>query len=76
MNTAKLTVPDMTCGHCEMAVKNTLGPIAGVDEVIVDLPTKSVRVSYDPAQVSVDQMGVALAEEFYPVAAVEEVVAS
>lgn len=73
MNTAKLTVPDMSCGHCEMTVKNTLTPMAGVDKVIVDLPTKIVRVSYDPAQVSVDQMGAALAEEFYPVAAVEEV---
>jgi copper chaperone CopZ len=73
MNTAKLTVPDMSCGHCEMTVKNTLGPIAGIDEVIVDLPTKTVRVTYDPAQVSVDQMGAALAEEFYPVAAVQEV---
>ena len=75
MSTTRLTVPDMSCGHCENTVKNTLGPLAGVQEVIVDLPGKTVSVSYDPAQVTVDRMSAALAEEFYPVSAVEEVIA-
>ncbi len=76
MNTVKLTVPDMSCGHCEATVKNTLGPLAGIEEVTVDLPAKIVSVSYDPAQISTDRMGAALAEEFYPVSTVEEVAAS
>jgi copper chaperone len=75
MSTTRLTVPDMSCGHCETTVKNTLGPLAGVENVAVDLPGKTVSVSYDPAQVSIDQLSAALAEEFYPVSAVEEVIA-
>lgn len=76
MSTTKLTVPDMSCGHCEMTIKNTLGPLAGIEDIIVDLPGKTVSVSYDPTQVTVDRMSAALAEEFYPVSAIEEVVAS
>ena len=76
MSTTRLTVPDMSCAHCEMTVKNTLGPLAGVEDVIVDLPGKTVSVSFDPAQINVDQLSAALAEEFYPVMEVEEVVLS
>jgi copper chaperone CopZ len=38
------TVPGMHCGHCERAVKDEVGAVAGVDSVDVDLDTKAVTV--------------------------------
>lgn len=40
-----LTVPGMTCGHCEAAVKGEVGKLAGVTAVDVDLTTKLVTVT-------------------------------
>ena len=39
------TVPGMTCGHCEVAVKSEVGNVAGVTAVVVDLDTKLVTVT-------------------------------
>ncbi len=41
MNTVKLQVSGMSCGHCEMAVSKALQGVAGVE---------SVRVSRDPGE--------------------------
>ncbi len=45
MNELIFTVPGMTCGHCEAAVKGEVGKIVGVTDVAVDLATKLVTVS-------------------------------
>ena len=42
-----LTVPGMTCGHCEAAVKGEVTKVTGVTDVAVDLTTKLVTVSGD-----------------------------
>ena len=47
MNELTLSVPGMTCGHCEAAVKGEVGKIVGVAAVAVDLDTKLVTVSGD-----------------------------
>lgn len=39
-----MLVEGMSCGHCEKAVKNALGEVAGVLAVVVDLATKKVEV--------------------------------
>ncbi len=39
-----LTVPGMTCGHCEAAVKREVGSVVGVAGVDVDLDSKLVTV--------------------------------
>jgi copper ion binding protein len=39
-----LTVPGMSCGHCEAAVKREVGAVAGVAAVDVDLESKLVTV--------------------------------
>lgn len=38
------TVQGMTCGHCELSVKEEVGEVAGVASVEVDLPTGKVTV--------------------------------
>ena len=45
MNTITFSVPGMTCGHCEAAVKKEVGAVAGVTGVEVDLDTKDVTVT-------------------------------
>ena len=43
--TMTLSVPGMTCGHCEAAVKQEVGALAGVSDVAVDLDSKDVVVT-------------------------------
>jgi copper chaperone len=44
MSTLELTVPGMTCSHCEHAIKSEVGKLDGVTAVDVDLTTKEVVV--------------------------------
>lgn len=39
------SVPGMTCGHCEAAIKQEVGGVAGVTGVDVDLDSKDVVVT-------------------------------
>ncbi|MBV9894261.1 MAG: heavy-metal-associated domain-containing protein [Chloroflexi bacterium] len=71
MPTTILNVPDISCEHCERTITNALAPVGGVQTVNVDIPARQVRVEFDAAQVSVDQMKDILQEEDYPVASVE-----
>lgn len=40
-----LTVPGMTCGHCEASVTTEVTKVPGVTSVAVDLTTKLVTVT-------------------------------
>jgi copper chaperone len=64
--TITYSVPAMHCAHCERAVKEEVGAVAGVDSVDVDLETKLVSVRGD----AVDDAAVraAIAEAGYDVA--------
>lgn len=44
IDTLSFTIPGMTCGHCEAAVKGEIGKLVGVQRVEVDLETKTVVV--------------------------------
>lgn len=46
-NTIKLSVPDMSCGHCKASVEKALGPMAS--DVSVDLSNRQVTVKADSA---------------------------
>jgi copper chaperone len=56
-------VPGIHCAHCERALRDELGAVAGVAEVAVDLETKLVNVSGE----SLDESSVraAIAEAGY-----------
>ena len=64
-----LSVPDISCEHCEATITEALTPVDGVQSVRVDIPVKQVAVAYDEALVDVDRMKASLAEEEYPVEA-------
>ena len=63
-----LSVPDISCEHCERTITQALTPLDGVREVTVDIPAKQVRVDYDEATVDVERFKAVLQEEEYPVA--------
>ena len=43
--TITLSVPGMSCGHCEGAVRTEVSKVVGVESVSVDLDTKDVVVA-------------------------------
>lgn len=63
-----LSVPDISCEHCERTITEALTPIDGVREVKVDIPSKQVNVEYDETTVDVNKFKAVLQEEDYPVA--------
>jgi copper chaperone len=67
MASTVLNVPDISCEHCERTITGALQPVEGVTSVNVDIPSKQVRVDYDPNQVSIERMKEILQEEEYPV---------
>lgn len=71
MATTILSVPDISCEHCERTITEALSPVDGVRQVAVDIPAKRVRVDYDAQAITIDQMKAILEEEDYPVAATE-----
>ncbi|MCS7001320.1 MAG: cation transporter [Dehalococcoidia bacterium] len=70
MTTVILSVPGISCEHCERAVTAALTKENGVASVSVDIPAKTVRLAYDPQVVSLERLTAVLAEEDYPVASV------
>lgn len=63
-----LSVPDISCEHCERTITEALTPLDGVREVKVDIPGKTVNVEYDDQKVGVERFKNILQEEDYPVA--------
>ena len=63
-----LSVPDISCEHCERTITEALTPLDGVRNVRVDIPSKQVSVDYDESTIDVDRFKTVLQEEEYPVA--------
>ena len=59
-------VPKISCGGCEMTIKNALGKLGGISTVQPSSVTKKVLVEFDP--VAVDEMKIrdALRAAGYP----------
>ncbi len=71
MTQTVLSVPDISCAHCERTITNALTPVEGVRNVSVDIPSRRVKVEYDEGAVTVERMKAILEEEDYPVESVE-----
>jgi copper chaperone len=68
MSNVILSVPDISCGHCEKTVTNALVGKPGVNTVRVDIPAKQVYLDYDQASINLEQISEILDEEGYAVA--------
>lgn len=68
METTKLNVPNISCGHCVMTIKRELGEIKGVAKVEGDPQTKEITVEWNqPA--TLDKIKTTLKEINFPAAA-------
>lgn len=67
MENITLNVNGMSCGHCVKAVETSVGALAGVQEVKVDLAEAKVAIAYDEATVTVDQIKEAIDDQGYDV---------
>jgi copper ion binding protein len=68
MEQATLSAPDISCEHCQRAIEGTLGELVGVDTVKVDIPTKTVSLTYDPQKVTLAKIEEVLDDTGYTVA--------
>ncbi|HEX6509724.1 MAG TPA: heavy-metal-associated domain-containing protein [Chloroflexota bacterium] len=68
MNQISLTAPDISCEHCQHTIERELSALPGVETVSVEIPTKHVRVAFDPARTSEEAIIAKLDDEGYPVA--------
>jgi copper chaperone len=67
MESKKLSVPNINCGHCVMAIKRELGEIKGVSKVEGDPQQKEITVEWsEPA--TLEKIKSTLKEINYPVA--------
>ena len=63
-----LSVPDVSCEHCVKTINTALGVLPGVESVSTDIPTKSVHLIYDPAQLSMETVEATLDDAGYTIA--------
>ena len=63
-----LSVPDVSCEHCVKTINGALGAVAGVEQVSTDIPSKTVHLTYDAAQVSMQQIEEILDDAGYTIA--------
>ena len=67
MQTKTLMIPNITCGHCVMAIKKELLEVAGVSKVQGDPESKSISLEWDvPA--TLEKIKETLKEINYPAA--------
>ena len=65
MEKQMLSIPNISCGHCVMNIKNELSELEGVSGVDGDPGSKTVTVSWDtPA--TLDKIKAVLEEINYP----------
>jgi copper chaperone len=42
-----LSVPDISCHHCKMAIEGAVGSLPGVTRAAVDVPARQVSLSFE-----------------------------
>ncbi len=67
--TKTYSVPDVSCGHCKMAIEGAVGAMSGVNRVAVDVERKSVDIDFDETVTTEEAILATMKEEGYPAAA-------
>lgn len=63
-----MSVPDISCDHCKMSIESATQALPGVASSSVDIPSKTVTVSFHAAEVGWDAIVGAIEEQGYEVA--------
>ena len=69
MVTETISVPEIHCDQCKTSIEGALASIGGVEGATVDIPTKTVTVSYDEASVGRGELIEAIEQQGYEVPA-------
>jgi len=67
MESETLSIPNITCGHCVMAIQRELGEVEGVRGVEGDPQAREITVTFD-APATLDRIKAVLKEINYPAA--------
>jgi copper chaperone len=67
MESKTFSIPNISCGHCVMTIKNELSEIEGVSNVEGDPDSKKVTVEYN-APATIEKIKSTLEEINYPAA--------
>jgi copper chaperone len=67
MESKTFYIPNISCGHCVMSIKNELSGIEGISNVEGDPDSKKVTVEYDPPA-TLEKIKSTLEEINYPAA--------
>ncbi|MDI7742488.1 copper chaperone CopZ [Lysinibacillus fusiformis] len=62
-----LNVSGMSCGHCVKAIEGSVGELAGVDQVKVNLEDGQVAVSFNNEKVTLDKIKETIDDQGYDV---------
>ena len=62
-----ISVPEIHCDHCKMSIEGALASIGGVEGATVDIPARTVTVSYDEASVDRGELIEAIEQQGYEV---------
>jgi copper chaperone len=68
MENTTLVAPDISCEHCQRAIEGAVGKLSGVKAVKVDIPNRTISVSYDPQRLTVLKIEEVLDDIGYTVA--------
>ncbi|MDA8284284.1 MAG: cation transporter [Actinomycetota bacterium] len=68
MSILDLTANDISCAHCKNTIERDLGGTPGVQQVEVDIDTKTVHVAFDDAEIDAATIRAKLDDIGYPVA--------
>jgi copper chaperone CopZ len=67
MESKTFSIPDISCGHCVMTIKNELNDLEGVSRVEGDPQKKEITVEWE-APATLEKIKSILKEIHYPVA--------
>jgi copper chaperone len=67
MEKVTLKVNGMSCNHCVNAVEGSVGKLAGVQTVKVDLKEGNVDVEFSPSEVSLNKIKETIDDQGYNV---------
>jgi copper chaperone CopZ len=73
MEKVTFSIPAMWADHHVLAVREALGQVAGVEDVLASAMYKDILVKYDPATVTPESLVSTLAEAGYEIAKAPEV---
>ena len=67
MQNVTLNVQGTSCGHCVKAVESSVSELNGIESVKVNLDEAKVAISFNDAQVSLEQIKETIEEQGYDV---------